>query len=117
MPPQTRTDWVHEIYVAVFPIALPGSTKKAETILAGYQQDPDHINQERVRATVETNRSAVPDLIDMCDTIVAQQAEIDSFRLLKFDEAGLHELDPDQFRPAGEGLSLTDPGAGWRHLA
>lgn len=117
MPDQTTSDWVHEIYVAVFPIALPGSSRKAETILAGYQQDPEHGHQERVRATVETNRSAVPDLIDMCDTIVAQQEEINSFRLLKFDEAGLHELNPDQFRHAGEEPGLTDPAAAWRHLA
>lgn len=89
---------VDEVYIAVFPVILPGGSSKAETILAGYQRDPDNPGQERVRATVETHASAVPDLINMCDAIVAQQEEIKSFRLLKFNSQGIEELDPADFR-------------------
>ncbi|MFO7838270.1 MAG: hypothetical protein R6X08_02070 [Desulfosalsimonadaceae bacterium] len=103
MNPPTLTEHlpierVGEVYVGVFPITLPGESVQAETILAGYQRDPDYPGQDRVRATVETHASAVPDLIDMCASIVAQQKEIDSFRLLKFDRNGVHELDPRNFR-------------------
>lgn len=95
---QATIERVGEVYIAVFPITLPGESTKAETILAGYQRDPDHPGQDRVRATVETQASAVPDLIDMCDIIIAEQEEIDSFRLLKFDSNGIHELNPADFR-------------------
>ncbi len=115
MPDKPSIKLVNEIYVAVFPVSLPGAAAKAETILAGYQHDPDHPDFDRVRATVETNRSAIPDLVDMCDTIVQEQDEITSFRLLKFDHEGIHELDPKDFRNLDE--ITFDPAASWRHLA
>lgn len=116
MNPSTLTEHrpierVGEVYVGVFPITLPGESVQAETILAGYQRDPDNPGQDRVRATVETHASAVPDLIDMCDSIVAQQKEIDSFRLLKFDRNGVHELDPRDFRDQYAFAAGTGPAA------
>lgn len=89
---------VRELYVAVFPVKVPGENRMAETILAGFQQDPDEPGQIRVRATVETHISALPDLVVMCDKIVEQQQGIDSYRLLKFDKKGIHELNPADFR-------------------
>lgn len=116
MPDQEVTEWIKEIYAAVFPVALPGGSAKAETILAGYQQDPEDPRFNRVRATVETNRSALPDLIEMCDMIVQEQEEIDSFRLLKFDHKGIHELDPDDFRFPENMVNKPYPAASWGHL-
>ena len=89
---------VMEIYVAVFPVKVPGENMMAETILAGFQKDPDELGQIRVRATVETHISAVPDLVGMCDKIIEQQEGIESYRLLKFDKKGIHELNPVDFR-------------------
>jgi hypothetical protein len=89
---------VLELYVVVFPVQMPGENRMAETILAGVQKDPGDHGQIRVRATVETHITAVPDLVDMCDQIIEQQKELMSYRLLKFDNKGIHELNPDDFR-------------------
>ena len=89
---------VTELYVAVFPVRVPGENMMAETILAGFQKDLDEPGQIRVRATVETHISAVPDLVGMCDKIIEQQVGIESYRLLKFDKKGIHELNPIDFR-------------------
>ncbi len=91
-------DRVTEIYVGVFMVHVFGETVKTETILAGFQKDPDKPELARARATVETHLAAVPDLVAMCDQIVAQQEEIESYRLLKFDKEGIHELNPIDFR-------------------
>jgi hypothetical protein len=40
----------------------------------------------------------VENLVALCDQIVADQEEIDSYRLLKFDQDGMHVLRPDDFR-------------------
>ena len=93
-----KFECVTEIYVAVFPVPMSGETSMAETILAGYQKDTDNFGRIRVRATVETRISAVPDLVAMCDKIVAEQEALASYRLLKFDKVGIHELDPADFR-------------------
>jgi hypothetical protein len=69
---------VAEIYVTVFPIQVPGEPLKAEAILAGQQKDFDNPGRARVMATVETH--------------------IESYRLLKFDNDGIHELDPADFQ-------------------
>ena len=90
------TEKVTEVYVAVFPVSVAGESETAETILAGYQTD--HHGRIRVRATVETLMSAVPDMVAMCDKIVEDQQTLDSYRLLKFDKEGIHELDPAEFR-------------------
>lgn len=92
-----ETGRVTEIYVAVFPVAV-GDGRKAEVILAGYQKDSNAPHRRQVRATLETNAQAVPSLVALCDEIVADQAEIESYRLLKFDEEGIHTLSPDDFR-------------------
>jgi hypothetical protein len=88
---------VTEIYIAVFPVAV-NQDQSVEVILAGYQEDPNMPNMLRVRATVETHASAVQDLVALCDNIVDEQAEIESYRLLKFDKDGIHVLCPDDFR-------------------
>jgi hypothetical protein len=88
---------VTEIYVAVFPIPI-SEDRMAETILAGFQGDPNRANMSVVRATVETRLDAVQDLVALCDEIINEQREIESYRLLKFDKDGIHILDPDDFR-------------------
>lgn len=88
---------VKEIYVAVFPIPV-SEDRKAEVILAGYQKNPNMPNRSLVRATVETHSEAVQDLVVLCDEIVEQQEEIESYRLLKFDKDGIHILNPEDYR-------------------
>ena len=88
---------VTEIYVAVFPVPL-NEDLRVEVILAGYQKDPELPHMTQVRATIETHASAVSDLVALCDRIVDEQAEIESYRLLKFDKDGIHVLRPDDFR-------------------
>jgi len=88
---------VTEVYVAVFPVAV-NENLSMEVVLAGYQKDPSMPNMSRIRATVETHASAVQDLVALCDAIVDEQAEIESYRLLKFDKDGIHDLCPDDFR-------------------
>jgi hypothetical protein len=94
---QESVDRVTEIYVAVFPVAIH-ENRKTEVILAGYQKDPQRSHMMQVRATVETHVEAVQDLVELCDEIVDDQAEIESYRLLKFDKKGMHVLRPDDFR-------------------
>ena len=54
---------------------------------------------------VETHVNAVPDLVALCDEILNEQEEIESYRLLKFDKDGIHILSPDDFRyPVTSGL-------------
>ena len=91
-------DRISEIYIAVFPVCVFESSEKTETILAGIRSDPNRPGMNRVRATIETHLSAVPDLVLMCDEIVEQNEEVESYRLLKFDQEGVHELNPDDFR-------------------
>ena len=89
---------VEERYVALFPVRVFGEAIKAETILAGQLIDPKKPGQMRIRATVETDYTAVPDLVALCDKIVEQTEGIESYRLLKFDKNGIHELDPTDFQ-------------------
>jgi hypothetical protein len=89
---------VAEIYVTVFPIQVPGEPLKAEAILAGQQKDFDNPGRARVMATVETHLAAVPDLVALSNKIVEQTEDIESYRLLKFDNDGIHELDPADFQ-------------------
>ena len=89
---------IKEIYVAVFTVQVPGENLAVETILAGLQKNLDEPDQILVRATVETNILAVPDLVDMCDQIIEQKEGPKSYRLLKFDNKGIHELNPVDFR-------------------
>ena len=88
---------VKEVYVAVFPVPFI-EHRKVEVILAGFRSDPTRPNMSQVRATVETNVNAVQDLVALCDEIVDEQEEIESYRLLKFDQDGIHILRPDDFR-------------------
>ena len=88
---------VKEVYVAVFPVPFI-EHRKVEVILAGFRSDPTRPNMSQVRATVETNVNAVQDLVALCDEIVDEQEEIESYRLLKFDQDGIHILRPEDFR-------------------
>ncbi len=97
-----QTQWqtverVTEIYVAVFPVSV-NADLKTEVILAGYKKDPDLPAMSQLRATVETQAQAVEDLVALCDEIVEEQKEIDSYRLLKFDQQGVHVLSPADYR-------------------
>jgi hypothetical protein len=92
-----KIERVTEIYVAVFPVRF-NDDQKAEVVLAGVKKDPNWPNMSQVRATVETHAGAVADLVALCDEIVDEQAEIESYRLLKFDKDGIHILSPDDFR-------------------
>jgi len=88
---------VTEIYVAVFPMPV-SDNRMAEVILAGFKKDPKNPNTSIVRATVETHVNAVDNLVALCDEIVDEQKETESYRLLKFDQYGIHILNPDDFR-------------------
>jgi len=98
---EKNIEWVTEIYVAVFPMRF-NEDQKAEVILAGFKKDPNWPNMSQVRATVETHASAVPDLVALCDEIVNEQEEVESYRLLKFNKDGIHILSPDDFRNPDE---------------
>lgn len=94
---QRAIERVSEVYVAVFPVPV-NDRLSTEVILAGYQQHPEQPGMAQVRATVETNKSALEDLVSLCDRIVDDQEEIESYRLLKFDKDGIHVLSPDDYR-------------------
>ena len=98
---EKKVERVTEIYVAVFPVRF-NDDQMTEVILAGFKKDPDWPNMSQVRATVETHVNAVPDLVALCDEILNEQEEIESFRLLKFDKDGIHILSPDDFRYPGD---------------
>ena len=98
---EKKIERVTEIYVAVFPVRF-NDDQMAEVILAGIKKDPDWPNMSQVRATVETHVNALPDLVALCDEIVDEQEEIESYRLLKFDKDGIHILRPDNFRNRGD---------------
>jgi hypothetical protein len=102
------TERVTEIYVAVFPVTV-SDNQMTEVILAGYQKDPHRPHMMQIRATVETHKDAVKDLVELCDEIVDEQDEIDSYRLLKFDKEGIHILSPDDFRT----FDQQYPNADW----
>jgi len=74
---------VDKVYVGVFEIS-DGNGGQIETILAGV------INGE-FRATIEHNKNAVPNLIEMCNVISTQHGL--KWRLLKFDKPDEVELD------------------------
>ena len=96
-----KIERVTEIYVAVFPVRF-NEDQMAEVILAGVKKDSNWPNMSQVRATVETRVDAVPDLVALCDEIVDEQEEIESYRLLKFDKYGIHILSPNDFRSPGK---------------
>jgi hypothetical protein len=104
---------VLELYVVVFPVQMPSENRMVETILAGFQKDPDEPGQILVRATVETHISAVPDLVEMCDQIIGQKEELSSYRLLKFDSKGIHELNPADFRDIDRVSFVDHRGSLW----
>lgn len=104
------TEHVTEIYVAVFPMPVDDE-RMMEVILAGCQKHADCPHMMQIRATVETHKEAVKDLVALCDEIVDEQEEVQSYRLLKFDKDGMHILHPADFR------TMDPPSVdnGWGH--
>jgi len=109
-----KIERITEIYVAVFPVRF-NEDQSAEVVLAGVKKDPDWPNMSQVRATVETVVNAVPDLVTLCDEIVDEQQEIESYRLLKFDKDGVHILSPDDYRNLADFRTFKDNfmSVGW----
>lgn len=50
-------------------------------------------------------------MVKMCDEILKLQTEIKSYRLLKFDKKGVHELDPNDFSAVEQMSPERVPGA------
>jgi len=83
--PKTRR--VEEIYVAAFEVPV-GDGVFAEVIMSGIYGDGKTMF---ARSTVEHESNAIPSLIRLCKEIEQERGL--SWRLLKFDSKGLHELD------------------------
>jgi hypothetical protein len=79
---------IKELYVGAFTVAVNESSP-AETILFGNRYGV-------LQATIEHELGAVPHLISLCDEIATYEGF--PWRLLKFDEDGVHELDKDEYR-------------------
>jgi hypothetical protein len=78
---------VEEIYVAAFEVPV-GDGAFAEVIMSGIYGDGEMMF---ARSTVEHEPNAVPSLIRLCKEIEQERGL--SWRLLKFDSEGVHELD------------------------
>ena len=83
--PKTRR--VEEIYVAAFEVPV-GEGVFAEVIMSGIYGDGKTMF---ARSTVEHESNAIPSLLRLCKEIEQERGL--SWRLLKFDSEGLHELD------------------------
>ncbi len=83
--PGTRR--VEELYVAAFKVPV-GEGTFAEIIMSGIYGDGETMF---ARSTVEHEANAVPSLIRFCKEIEQERGL--SWRLLKFDREGIHELD------------------------
>ena len=83
--PETRR--VEEVYVAAFQVPV-GDGVFAEVIMSGIYGDGEMMF---ARSTVEHEPNAVPSLIRLCKEIEQERGL--SWRLLKFDRKGVHELD------------------------
>lgn len=82
-----RTRRVEELYVAAFKVPV-GDGAFAEIIMSGIYGDGETMF---ARSTVEHEANAVPSLIRFCKEIEQERGL--SWRLLKFDREGIHELD------------------------
>ena len=82
-----QVERITELYAGVFAVPLDGVV--AENIMIGLRYGV-------AQATVEHHVGAVPGMLRLCDEI--QKAEGLSWRLLRFDADGIHELDPNDFR-------------------
>jgi len=82
-----RTRRVEELYVAAFEVPV-GDGVFAEVIMCGIYGDGKMMC---ARSTVEHEQNAVPSLIRLCKEIEHERGL--SWRLLKFDSEGVHELD------------------------
>jgi hypothetical protein len=83
----TRIRRVEEVYVAAFKVPV-GEGTFAEIIMSGIYGDGETMF---ARSTVEHDSNAVPSLIRFCKEIEEERGL--SWRLLKFDREGIHELD------------------------
>jgi len=82
-----KTKQVEELYVAAFKVPV-GEGAFAEMIMSGIYADGEMMF---ARSSVEHDPNAVPSLIRFCKEIEEERGL--SWRLLKFDREGLHELD------------------------
>lgn len=82
-----KTRQVEELYVAAFTMPV-GRNEFAEVIMSGIYGNGQTMI---ARSTVEHDLKAVPSLIRLCKEI--EQEHGLSWRLLKFDRSGIHELD------------------------
>lgn len=83
----SRTRRVEELYVAAFKVPV-GEGAFAEIIMSGIYGDGEAMF---ARSTVEHEPNAVPSLIRFCKEIEEERGL--SWRLLRFDREGIHELD------------------------
>ena len=82
-----KTKQVEELYVAAFKVPV-GEGAFAEMIMSGIYADGEMMF---ARSSVEHDPNAVPSLIRFCKEIEEERGL--SWRLLKFDREGVHELD------------------------
>ena len=82
-----KTKQVEELYVAAFKVPV-GEGSFAEMIMSGIYADGEMMF---ARSSVEHDPNAVPSLIRFCKEIEQERGL--SWRLLKFDRKGVHELD------------------------
>ena len=82
-----KTKHVEVLYVAAFKVPV-GDGSFAEMIMSGIYTDGETMF---ARSSVEHDPNAVPSLIRFCKEIEQERGL--SWRLLKFDREGVHELD------------------------
>ena len=77
------------LYVGAVSVPMDDEGHTAETVMAG-------VRYGVYQATVEHEVAAVPNLVRLCDEIATTKGL--SWRLLLFDQAGIHELNPEDYR-------------------
>lgn len=85
---QDNIERITGLYAGVFAIPLEGGVV-AENIMFGARYNI-------LQATVEHHAGAVPNMIRLCDEIAADKGW--RWRLLLFNQDGIQELDPEDFR-------------------
>ena len=85
-----HTRQVKALYAGIFKVPIPDGF--FETFLCGFCEN----GQDMVaRTTIEHEAKALPDLVRLCKQIESDKGL--SWRLLKFDEDGVEELDKDVY--------------------
>ena len=86
MPENTGIKEIKELYAGVFKV--PFDDGYAEAIMCGVYEDGQNMF---ARSTIEYEPKGLPALIRLCKQIELEKGL--SWRLVKFDEDGIHELD------------------------